>query len=170
MNGQKAIVSTTVIFRSSEGKICRKCFLFFIYELFPKENRNKDGKAAICKKCDLERSSNWAKNKGKEKRAVSVKRYQQSEKGRESFNRANRKATKKWVEANRFKVKCHVLFRNYLKLNKLERPKKCSKCGVFAKIEAHHCDYLKPLDVIWLCKKCHYDWHKNNGEGLNGKS
>lgn len=44
----------------------------------------------------------------------------------------------------------------------LVRPETCSRCGSKAKnswatgnIEAHHEDYSKPLDVIWLCKTCH---------------
>lgn len=42
----------------------------------------------------------------------------------------------------------------------------CGESGKFSdgrtKIQAHHCDYNKPLEVMWLCQKCHHEWHKNN--------
>lgn len=40
----------------------------------------------------------------------------------------------------------------------LARPSFCSGCGcpdTEHRIEAHHYDYSKPLDVIWLCTPCH---------------
>ena len=35
----------------------------------------------------------------------------------------------------------------------------CSRCGA-PKAQAHHEDYSKPLDVAWLCRKCHKQRHR----------
>ena len=51
----------------------------------------------------------------------------------------------------------------------IANPGKCSKCGSDEKfldgrtaIQGHHPDYNKPLEIMWLCQKCHYLWHKTN--------
>jgi hypothetical protein len=46
----------------------------------------------------------------------------------------------------------------------LVRPAHC-KCGSSKRIEAHHEDYDKPLEVIYLCKKCHVAVHKSKKFG-----
>lgn len=40
--------------------------------------------------------------------------------------------------------------------------KPCEVCGTTEKVEAHHDDYTKPLEVRWLCKTHHQEHHKNN--------
>ncbi len=43
---------------------------------------------------------------------------------------------------------------------KLKAPKICSKCGRSdLGIDGHHWDYSKPLEVEWLCDKCHKSLH-----------
>lgn len=44
----------------------------------------------------------------------------------------------------------------------IRRGMKCEQCGTEKFIEGHHDDYNKPLTVRWLCKVCHFDWHRKN--------
>ena len=41
-------------------------------------------------------------------------------------------------------------------------PKPCEVCGTTEGIHAHHDDYTQPLEVRWLCKPHHDEWHKTN--------
>jgi hypothetical protein len=50
---------------------------------------------------------------------------------------------------------------NALKKGILIKPNKCTLCFREEKLEGHHPDYNKPLEVVWLCKKCHGIVHRN---------
>lgn len=50
------------------------------------------------------------------------------------------------------KEKNHI--HNYV-TRKLTNPHICEKCSSDFHVQGHHEDYSKPLDVIWLCSKCH---------------
>ena len=41
----------------------------------------------------------------------------------------------------------------------LPKPSACSQCGRVSRIEGHHYDYDKPLDITWLCRRCHVFRH-----------
>lgn len=48
-----------------------------------------------------------------------------------------------------------------LKSGKLVRASECVRCGSTINIEGHHMDYAKPLDVLWVCSKCHKAIHSD---------
>lgn len=70
------------------------------------------------------------------------------------------------------KIKCQQEVRQAIKSGVLHRPSKCSKCGIEGKVQGHHEDYSKPLEVTWLCIKCHRNLHKkpNNRPKLDKRA
>jgi hypothetical protein len=36
----------------------------------------------------------------------------------------------------------------------------CRDCKIIEKVQAHHPNYDRPLDVIWLCQQCHRNEHR----------
>ena len=65
--------------------------------------------------------------------------------------------------------KAQNVLESAIKSGKFARRYVCEVCGDSgemkdgrSKIQAHHDDYDKPLEVRWLCQKCHYLWHKSN--------
>ncbi len=56
------------------------------------------------------------------------------------------------------KAKAHAAIRQKIKSGKLVA-QPCSKCNA-TPTQAHHEDYGKPFDIIWLCQPCHVERHK----------
>ena len=103
--------------------------------------------------------------------------YQQSEAGRESVRKAGKKyrATgrhaknnRQWRERNPIKWKAAGILAWRIKTGEVIRPDRCESCRVECIPHGHHSDYLKPLDVDWLCVRCHAAWHVKHGAALNG--
>ena len=44
-------------------------------------------------------------------------------------------------------------------------PQPCYVC-LSPKAEKHHSDYSKPLEVQWICRKCHLELHRKEEEHL----
>jgi len=80
-----------------------------------------------------------------------------------NWNKRNRgicsKNIKAWKSKNKDKVKAHDKIKYAIKKGNLKAPKYCEHCGLIEKLQAHHSDYSKPLDVIWLCVLCHNKEH-----------
>ena len=49
---------------------------------------------------------------------------------------------------------------NAVRDGRLQRATACQVCQTPGRVEAHHHDYTQPLDVLWVCKPCH--WHADD--------
>lgn len=55
----------------------------------------------------------------------------------------------------KLKKAASVSANNALRDGRLEKPGMCHYCRAVAELSAHHWDYYRPLDVTWLCLRCH---------------
>ena len=66
--------------------------------------------------------------------------------------------TAKWRAAHPDAYKAQNAVNNAVRDGKLKRDP-CAICGTTSRVHAHHQDYSKPLEVKWLCAKCHHRLH-----------
>lgn len=81
------------------------------------------------------------------------RKYLATEKGKEAKTRAQ----KLYRERHKKKVTAHGQVNYAIKMGRLNKLP-CQFCGE-AKSQAHHADYDRPLDVIWLCDIHHKQAH-----------
>ena len=87
-----------------------------------------------------------------------LKEYSKKNPRKEYFKRYHKVHVKIYIKNNPEKYKARYILRNAIASKKVLKPDKCSKCTNL-KPQAHHPNYSKPLDVIWLCRNCHMKEH-----------
>lgn len=149
--------------------VCNKCRFVKPVSHFYK-NDTISGYDSTCKECRKQRVRENRREKIEQYTAYEKSRaqlphrkearreYQRTDRGQEAHVRAN----KAYRKRSPTKAKAHTVASNALRDGKLIRAEACEKCGSSEKIEGHHDDYSKPLDVKWLCEQCHKEWHKFN--------
>jgi hypothetical protein len=80
--------------------------------------------------------------------------YQQTDAGKAAHTAAN----KAYRQRNKKRLAAHnAVAKAVLRKGLTAMP--CLECGE-AKTEAHHADYDRPLDVVWLCEPHHKETHR----------
>ncbi len=151
---------------------------------FPKKQKE------VCKRCKCREAEKKYKGTGKGKLVELGQRQKKKEAGYQlNYYRNNEKYReqvlarhKQYARENKEKIRQQInnyiaenpekhrarnKLRKAVQMGKIEKPSACQKCGVQSKrIEGHHEDYGKPLDVIWLCVSCHKNLHGKIGGAL----
>lgn len=72
---------------------------------------------------------------------------------------------KEYRARNPIKARARRLLQQAVFRTRIIRPDICDKCCRSTSLEAHHYDYSRAFDVLWLCKQCH-EWlhHTTVGE------
>jgi hypothetical protein len=73
----------------------------------------------------------------------------------------NRKSIKLQKKRYPEKTLARRITEKALRKRTIIRPMNCQICNKICKPEAHHADYSKPLELVWLCRQCHANLHKH---------
>jgi hypothetical protein len=142
-------------------KLCKKCLVVKDISEFYGHSQMGDGHISKCKEC--------TKADVRENRAKSLEYYRQydrkrwDERGRRGVvSAASTERSQRWIAKNPEKRQAHIVVGNAIKAGRITRPSRCSACHSECRPDAHHEDYSKPFEIVWLCRKCHGDtWKKD---------
>lgn len=138
-------------------KVCIACSISKPIDDFYTHPRMADGRLGRCKECQKELT--------RRSRAARIEHYREYDRKRGKFPHRiadNIAQSKKWYAEDKRRMKCHNAVHRALRNGSLV-PENCSVCGA-EKSVAHHEDYDKPLDVVWLCQVHHKARHKEMKE------
>lgn len=131
-------------------KVCRECNIEKPLTEYYAHKGMADGHLNKCKSCVQSRVASHRK--------LNIEKIALYDQKRSKTNHRKQWRKAKYNEqlkADPTKFKARWTLRNAIRDGKLIRGM-CA-CGEIG--EAHHDDYSKPLDVIWLCKKHHLEIH-----------
>jgi hypothetical protein len=147
----------------NESKACSKCGETKELDMFRKQKAGKFGHTAACLRCESAAGKLWRAANPSYYADYQAKDPERFRLYKAAWKKANPK--KHGISAEKYKAKYpeRVLARS--KANKAIEAGKlvsqpCYVCGTDQLIHAHHEDYSKPLDVLWLCRKHHHVRHK----------
>jgi hypothetical protein len=135
------------------SKKCFKCKTVKPLIDFYKHYAMADGYVNKCKECN---KKDVSKNRSK-----NIDYYREYDRIRAKIPERQKAASEissAWRKADKRRIKCHNAVTRAIRLGTLIR-KPCVRCGN-EKSLAHHEDYDKPLEVVWLCQPCHKQRHK----------
>ena len=128
-------------------KKCFKCKRVLPLSMFYKHPQMGDGHLNKCKECTVLDVRLYRDGNGEKIRA-----YDRA--------RASDRHKVEFKDRHPLKKAAQTTLGNAVKYGKVVKPQFCIRCWSVGKIHGHHRDYSRPLDVIWLCPRCHAIEHE----------
>ena len=131
-------------------KTCTKCHAEKNEAGFHKDKSRRDGLRPWCKSCAAEYCATNSK-----------KMSERSAKWQRANPDRVRETMKRYKASHPDKRRAWIAVIKAIRSGKIPRPSelKCADCRTAGR-DYHHEDYMKPLDVVALCRRCHNIRHK----------
>ena len=120
-----------------------------------------DGLMGKCKECVSAYRKAYREKQNADKPSDWKKKTEDMAEYQRAWKEANpgymTRKKKEWWEKHRDRLRVKERVKYAVRVGKLVKGP-CEVCGE-ALVEAHHPNYDRPLDVVWLCKKHHREIH-----------
>jgi superfamily II helicase len=146
-------------------KQCPRCGSNKPFDEYYKHPDTADGRMGVCKECHKSHMKALRRDN------PSVQERDRKRGKRPDRIAKNIERTKKHRAKNPDAYRAQTAVGNAIRDKRLFR-EPCAICAATENIHAHHKDYSKPLDVVWLCARCHHRLHAifPELEGANKRS
>lgn len=156
---------------TEQKRICRLCSEQKNMTEFYKHPAMTGGRDSKCKECAREIMRKARSRRIEYYREYDRKRADDPERvsARKRYSKEtarNPEYSARWDSKNKVKKRAHTMVSNAIKYGQLERVGTCECCGSKERVEAHHENYFKPLEVNWLCPPCHGKRHREINEAI----
>lgn len=147
--------------KNKEDEINKEKLRYINSDKFYEEN--KDTLYVTCSCCKESKLMNFFNRKANSPKGIDCYCKECNRNKNRKYRQENKEYLSNYVkqyrENNPEKYKAHYTLQNAVREGHIEK-QPCNVCGSI-NVEAHHEDYSKPLDIIWLCRRCHIAVHKN---------
>lgn len=133
-------------------KPCIACGIVKPIDEFYVHPKMSDGHLNKCKKCVIAYAANRRTTNHARVCEIDAKRDAKPERKAKKYVYG-----KTYVKRNPEKARARRLVSYHKRTGKLQKLP-CERCGNIVS-QGHHEDYSKPLDVRWMCFKCHREEH-----------
>jgi hypothetical protein len=158
-------------------KKCSMCGEVKPFHEFSPGQRMASGLRSSCRACNCKRQKELRSKNRAHVNQLARETYTRNRSSHPDRNRSWREKNKEgraeysqsYFSNNPEKRAAHIAV--WTNIKKLNRPSECSRChksGV--KVEGHHPDYSRPLEVEWLCRACHALIHRGSPRGKSEKA
>ena len=147
--------------------VCIRCLQRKPMSEYYKDKRMDNGHRSDCKSCCKQyRATNQVRINTNDRKRRLKDRDKVNAQAR-SYQHANYEkkaaAKKKSIAKHPEKEAARLKLRQAVRRGNITKPTQCQHCNHHSpewRIDGHHEDYSKPLDVMWLCVPCHRQQHK----------
>jgi hypothetical protein len=150
-----------------EARECRKCGAVKPLDGFYTNPKCRGGRGHICIACRAAWEANYRREHATEARDRNAAwRAANPERASEHQRRYRKKHAQELAQKGRIRrteerdrIAARTIMNHAVRDGALRRGA-CERCGSADHVEGHHADYGRPLDVTWLCAKCHKIVHR----------